>query len=68
MLDREGHPIEGVSLDWRAIAVFVAYVIALETRTGATLGGRVAWIRVLDAAAPDAAGVPLRTVIIRYLI
>jgi hypothetical protein len=66
-LDREGHPIEGVSLDWLAMAVFVAYVIALETRTGATLGGRVAWIRVLDAAAPDAAGVPLRKVIIRYL-
>ncbi len=67
MLDRQGHPIKGVSLDWLAIAVFVAYVIALETRTGTTLGGRVAWIRVLDAAAPHTAAVPLRKIIIRYL-
>jgi uncharacterized RDD family membrane protein YckC len=68
MLDREGHPINGVSIDLFVMAVFIAYVIAMETRTGATLGGRATRIRVLNAAATDASGVPLRKSMVRYLV
>lgn len=57
----------GVSIDWFAMAVFIAYVIAMETRTGATLGDRATRIRVLDAAATDTSGVPLRKIMVRYL-
>jgi uncharacterized RDD family membrane protein YckC len=66
-LDREGHPISGVSLDWFAIVAFIAYVIAMETRTGATLGSRATRIRVRNTAAPDVTGVPLRKIIVRYV-
>src|SRR5262245_30361117 len=52
MLDRDGHPINGVSIDWLVIAVFVAYLFAMETRTGATLGDRWTRIRVVDVLAP----------------
>jgi hypothetical protein len=68
MLDREGHPINGVSIDWFVMAVLVAYVVARETRTGATLGDRAARIRVVDVAAADASGVPFRKIIVRYLV
>jgi RDD family len=67
MLDRDGHPIDGVSIDWLVVAVLIAYLFALETRTGATLGDRWMRVRVIDGLAPDACGVPLRKIIIRYL-
>jgi uncharacterized RDD family membrane protein YckC len=67
MLDRDGHPINGVSVDWLVLIAFVAYLLTMETRTGATLGDRWMHIRVVDALAPGADGVPLRKIIMRYL-
>ena len=67
MLDRDGHPIDGVAVDWIAMLALIVYVVVMETRTGATLGKRAMGIRVIDAAAPDACGVPLRKVAMRYL-
>jgi uncharacterized RDD family membrane protein YckC len=69
MLDREGHPINGVSIDLFVMAVFIAYVIAMETRTGATLGGRATRIRVLNAAATDASGVaPMLAIVLFFYV
>jgi uncharacterized RDD family membrane protein YckC len=68
MLDRDGQPINGVSIDWIVMVIFIAYLLAMETRFGATLGNLVMRIRVVDAAAPDHFGVPLRKIIFRYLI
>jgi uncharacterized RDD family membrane protein YckC len=67
MLDRDGHPIDGVSVDWIVMLSLIAYVIAMETRTGATLGSRAMRIRVIDAAAPAGPSVPLRKIVLRYL-
>jgi len=66
MLDREGHPIDAIPLDWLPLLAFIAYVIVFETRTGATLGSRVTRIRVLDPTAAGVTRVPLRKTIIRY--
>jgi hypothetical protein len=33
MLDRDGHPFDGVSVDWIMMLALIAYLIAMETRT-----------------------------------
>jgi uncharacterized RDD family membrane protein YckC len=68
MLDRHGRPIDGVSADWIVIMAFIAYLLATEARTGATLGDRAMRIRVVDAAVPAAPSVPLRKIVTRYLV
>jgi len=47
---------------------FIAYLLATEARTGATLGDRAMRIRVVDAAVPAAPSVPLRKIVTRYLV
>ena len=63
MLDQEGRPIEGVWVDWIMILALIAYVVVMETRTGATLGDRWTRIRVVDALAHDVRGVTLSKII-----
>jgi uncharacterized RDD family membrane protein YckC len=65
-LDRDGRPIEAVTLDWLALLALAVYLVAMEARYGATLGSRVMGIRVVDASASDKAGVPLRKALLRY--
>src|SRR5262249_46472773 len=67
MLDRHGRPIDGVSADWIVMTALIAYLLAMETRTGATLGDRAMRIRVIDAAVPAGPSVPLRKIVTRYL-
>jgi uncharacterized RDD family membrane protein YckC len=67
MLDRDGRPIDGVSVDWIVMVAFIAYLLAMETRAGATLGDRATRIRVVDAAVPAAPSVPLRKIVTRYV-
>jgi hypothetical protein len=67
MLDRDGHQTNGVSVDWIAVLALIAYLVAMETRTGATLGSRTMRIRVIDAAKPAVLSVPLRKIALRYL-
>jgi uncharacterized RDD family membrane protein YckC len=66
MLDRDGRPVDGILLDWFAGLVLIVYLVAMETRSGATLGSRAMGIRVIDAAAPAGSGVPLRKIALRY--
>jgi uncharacterized RDD family membrane protein YckC len=68
MLDPDGHPINAVSVDWVVMVVFIVYLLAMETRTGATLGDRATRIRIVDAAAPLEPSVPLRKIVTRYLV
>jgi hypothetical protein len=67
MLDRDGRPIDGLSADWIVAIAFVAYLLAMETRVGTSLGDRAMRIRVLDATAPTTPSVPLRKIVTRYL-
>ncbi len=65
-LDVQQRPIEGLTIDWIGWTALAAYVIAMAWRTGATLGDRTVRIRMIATATPDALGVPLLRVIIRY--
>lgn len=67
MLDHEGSPIHGTSIDGFFWLAFLAYLIGMIWKTGKTLGARVAGVRAVDIAQPAASGVPLRKAIIRYL-
>ena len=67
MLDREGKPIKGTSIDGLVQLALLAYLVIMIWRTGRTLGARALGIRVVDAANPHADGVPLGKAILRYL-
>ena len=67
MLDKEGTPIRGTSIDWIFNLAFIAYLVAMIWKSGRTLGARVVGVRVIATANPGASGVPLGRVIIRYL-
>jgi hypothetical protein len=67
MLDKEGTPISGTSIDWIYQLGFIAYLVGLVWKTGRTLGDRAAGTRVIDVANPGAAGVPLGRAVGRYL-
>ena len=67
MLDKDGTPIHGTSIDWIVQFAFLAYLVGMIWKTGKTLGARVLGVRVIDTANPAASSVPLRKAIIRYL-
>jgi uncharacterized RDD family membrane protein YckC len=67
MLDKEGHPVDSMPLDWLVVPALLAYLITMEARAGATLGSRALGIRVVDVARPAGRTVPLRRVVMRYL-
>jgi uncharacterized RDD family membrane protein YckC len=67
MLDKEGTPIHGISIDWIYQLAFIAYLVAMVWKKGRTLGARAAGIRVIDVANPGASNVPLGRAIGRYL-
>ena len=67
MLDKEGTPISGTSIDWIYQLAFFAYLVAMVWKTGRTLGDRAAGTRVIDVANPGAVDVPLGRAISRYL-
>jgi hypothetical protein len=67
-LDRDGHPVDAVSVDWIAMLTLLVYWLLMETGTGATLGQRVTRSRVIDVLAPHARGVSLRKIFVRYLM
>jgi uncharacterized RDD family membrane protein YckC len=67
MLDKEGTPIRGTSIDWIFQLTFLAYLVVMVWKTGRTLGARAVGVRVIDVASPGVSGVPLGKAIIRYL-
>jgi uncharacterized RDD family membrane protein YckC len=67
MLDTDGNPIHGTSIDWIVWLAFLAYLVGMISKTGRTWGARIVGVRVIDAAAPSVSEVPIRKAIIRYL-
>ena len=67
MLDKDGTPIRGTSIDLIYDLALLAYLVIMIWKTGKTVGARLVGVRVVDAAHPGAAGVPLGKAIIRYL-
>jgi uncharacterized RDD family membrane protein YckC len=67
MLDKDGAPIKGTSIDWIFQLAFIAYLVGMIWKTGKTLGARFVGVRVIDAANPGTSGVPLGKTIARYL-
>lgn len=67
MLDKDGTPVSGTSIDWIYQLALLGYLFGMIWKTGMTLGARVVKVRVIDAANPGAPGVPFRKVIGRYL-
>ena len=45
-----------------------AYLVAMETRTGTTLGSRAMRIRVIEATTPAGPNIPLCKIVSRYLV
>jgi RDD family len=72
MLDKDGRPIDGTSIDWIPMLAYYSYRIGMVWKTGRTLGARYVRsryvrLRIIDAARPNASGVPIHKTIIRYL-
>lgn len=67
MLDKDGAPVHGKSIDWIYQLAFVVYLVAMVWQRGKTVGARALKVKVIDTANPGAAGIPLRRTIIRYL-
>jgi hypothetical protein len=67
MLNADGKPIQGTSIDWIVQLAFLVYLIVMVWKTGRTLGARALGVKVVNAAQAGPAGVPLGQVVIRYL-
>jgi hypothetical protein len=68
-LDRDGHPVDGLSIGWWIMMLaLIAYLVAMETRTGTTLGSRAMRIRVIEATTPTGPNIPLCKIVSRYLV
>ncbi len=67
MLDADGQPIHGTTVDWVTGLAFAAYIIGFVTKTGQTLGARLLSVRIVDAVEPSMFEIPLRKVVVRYL-
>ena len=67
MLDKEGTPINGHSIDWIAQLGMLVYLVAMISKTGKTLGARAVGVKVVDTANPGSSGIPLSRAILRYL-
>jgi hypothetical protein len=67
MLDKDGTPIHGTSIDGIVGLALLIYLVGMIWKTGRTLGARIVAVRVIDAAAPGVSEVPIRKAIIRYL-
>jgi hypothetical protein len=67
MLDKNGTPIHGTSIDWIVQLCLFAYLVGMISKTGRTLGSRVVRVKIIDTANPTAPGVPLGKAVGRYL-
>jgi uncharacterized RDD family membrane protein YckC len=67
MLDNEGKPVRGTSIDGIAVLALLVYLVGMVWKTGRTLGARILGLRVVDVANPGASEVPIHKAIIRYL-
>jgi len=66
--DKDDKVIKGIDIDWVFYFALIIYLVAMISKRGRTLGGQAVRIRVIDAANPGARQVPLRKVMLRYLV
>lgn len=67
MLDKDGNPVQGTSIDWIFGLAFLIYLLGMVWKIGRTLGARVIGVKVIDTTEPEASGVPIHKAVIRYL-
>ena len=68
VLGADGKLRRAVSLNWLLPLLFFIYLVALQSRFGATLGMRLMHIRVVNVEAPGRVGVPLGRAVVRNLL
>lgn len=66
-LDASGKPTNALDMSWIGMLVLLLYLIAMEWRSGATVGKRVLKMRVFEADNITGVGVPLSKAVIRNL-
>jgi len=66
-LDASGKPTNAFDMGWVAILVLVLYLIAMEWRSGATVGKRLLKMRAFEAGNTTGVGIPLSKAVIRNL-
>jgi hypothetical protein len=67
MLDKDGKPVRGTSIDGIVGLAFLVYLVGMTWKTGRPFGARILGLKVIDTAAPDVQEVPIHRAIIRYL-
>jgi hypothetical protein len=67
MLDKDGNPVNGKSIDWIFQLALVAYLIGMFWKTGRTVGCRAMRMKLIDTRNLAAVGVPLGKAIGRYV-
>lgn len=68
-LDANGTPTEAAfDVTWLAMLALVAYLVAMEAKSGATAGKRVLGIRVVATSQPDVVGVGWKKALTRQLV
>jgi len=67
MLDINGKPIKGTSIDGLVQLGLLAYLVGMIWKTGRTWGARAVGIRVVDRSDPQRRGVPLLKAVLRYI-
>jgi uncharacterized RDD family membrane protein YckC len=68
MLDADGKPIKGTSIDGIVQLALLAYLVGMIWKTGRTLGARAVGVRVVDTSDPQRRGVPVLKAALRYLV
>lgn len=64
-LDADGKPVDAFNTDLIAILAVIAYLIAMERRSGATIGKRTLGIRTVPTGTPGQIGLSLRQAVTR---
>lgn len=68
MLDKNSNQVNGYSLEWIAILTLIGYLILAKSLKGKTLGDRATKIAVVNTGDNFGSPVPLKKLVVRYLI
>ncbi len=66
-LRADGRPANAFFVDWIAYLLLLGYLIAMEYRSGATIGKRILQIQTIDIDFPSRIGIPFRKALFRHL-
>lgn len=66
-LGPDGRQVDAFDVSWVGALVFLAYLVLMETRRGATIGKQALNIRTVDVQSTSTVGIPLRKAVTRQL-